>query len=348
MPVRFLRNHDLLQGRILDFGCGYGYEVDELREEGFDITGYDKYLRTQLPQGKFDTILCTYVLNFLEPEEQKEVLMQVSNLLNPDGCAYITVRRDVEQEGFQLHPSGEGYIYNSDVTLPYESIKNNGFFEIYQYRHYNQIDRDNADCPFCNLHSDCEIISETDTCVSFFDAYPVSKGHALIIPKRHVASYFDLTDDELHAMNEMLKFVKSKIDEQYHPDGYNIGININEAAGQSVFHVHMHVIPRYTGDVEQPKGGVRAVIPGKQNYDVKEPSTDSKPKRHKSNKKAYTYEEKREEYGNAYLPWEEEADELLTKMYVEEGTSIALLSEIFERTKGAIHSRLVKLGLIKE
>ena len=121
-------------------------------------------------------------------------------------------------------------------------------------------------CPFCNLAQHVEIISESEICVAFFDGYPVSPGHALIIPKRHVASYFDLTDEERKAMNAMLLEVKQKLDERFHPDGYNIGINVGEDAGQSVFHCHMHIIPRYKGDVPNPKGGVRGVIPSKQLY----------------------------------------------------------------------------------
>lgn len=121
-------------------------------------------------------------------------------------------------------------------------------------------------CPFCNLAQHVEIICESEICVAFFDGYPVSPGHALIIPKRHVASYFDLTDEERKAMNAMLLEVKQKLDERFHPDGYNIGINVGEDAGQSVFHCHMHLIPRYKGDVPNPKGGVRGVIPNKQKY----------------------------------------------------------------------------------
>lgn len=111
-----------------------------------------------------------------------------------------------------------------------------------------------------------EIICETATCVAFFDGYPVSPGHALIVPNRHVSSYFDLTDHEREAMNVMLQYVKRVVDECFHPDGYNIGINVGQAAGQSVYHCHMHLIPRYAGDVENPKGGVRGVIPKKQKY----------------------------------------------------------------------------------
>ena len=121
-------------------------------------------------------------------------------------------------------------------------------------------------CPFCTISQDREIILENASCLAFFDGFPVSPGHALIIPKRHVASYFDLTDDEHKDMNDALLCVKSKVDEHYHPDGYNIGVNVGEYAGQSVFHCHMHLIPRYKGDVPNPKGGIRGVIPGKQSY----------------------------------------------------------------------------------
>ena len=101
---------------------------------------------------------------------------------------------------------------------------------------------------------------------SLIPGYPVSPGHALIIPKRHVASYFDLTNHEREAMNVMLQYVRQKVEERYHPDGFNVGNNIGEAAGQSVFHCHMHLIPRYKGDVSNQKGGVRGVIPSKQKY----------------------------------------------------------------------------------
>jgi len=100
----------------------------------------------------------------------------------------------------------------------------------------------------------------------FYDIFPVSKGHTLIVSKRHMANYFDLTKGEVESMQQMLTRVKKILDVKFHPDGYNIGVNVNEAAGQSVLHVHMHLIPRYKGDVENPRDGVRGVIPEKQNY----------------------------------------------------------------------------------
>lgn len=89
VPTRHLLQHDLLKGRILDFGCGFGYDTDELKKRGFDIIGYDYYYRPDYPEGKFDTIICNYVLNVLEPYAQAEVLMNVTNLLTPKGTAFF-------------------------------------------------------------------------------------------------------------------------------------------------------------------------------------------------------------------------------------------------------------------
>lgn len=127
---------------------------------------------------------------------------------------------------------------------------------------------------------------------------------------------------------------------------FHTDINVNEAAGQSVFHVHMHLIPRYKGDVPNPKGGVRGVIPSKQNYNAAPLKNETMIVPKPQNTKAYTVKQKRSEHGNAYVPWDDEADRLLCRMY-DEGKSISLLSDIFERTKDAIRSRLKKLGKIK-
>ena len=121
-------------------------------------------------------------------------------------------------------------------------------------------------CPFCKVESEREIIASSPLSVAFFDGFPVSPGHALIIPKRHVSSFFDLSQEERQDLLNLADSVKRIVEERYHPDGYNLGINVGEAAGQSIFHVLMHLIPRYQGDVPNPRGGVRGVIPSKQNY----------------------------------------------------------------------------------
>ena len=121
-------------------------------------------------------------------------------------------------------------------------------------------------CPFCKAESERDLIASSSLSVAFYDGFPVSPGHALIIPRRHVASFFELTQEEQQDLLNLADRVKRIVEERYHPDGYNIGINVGEAAGQSIFHVHMHLIPRYKGDVPNPRGGVRGVIPAKQNY----------------------------------------------------------------------------------
>lgn len=98
------------------------------------------------------------------------------------------------------------------------------------------------------------------------DRFPVSPGHTLVIPRRVIATWFDATPEERVALFALVDEVKSVLDEELRPDGYNIGINAGEAAGQTVMHLHVHVIPRYRGDVDDPRGGVRHVIPGKGNY----------------------------------------------------------------------------------
>ncbi|MDR3587263.1 MAG: HIT family protein [Desulfosporosinus sp.] len=102
-------------------------------------------------------------------------------------------------------------------------------------------------CVFCTL-PETEILAENELAKAFFDKYPVSAGHVLIIPKRHVANLFEATPEEMASIGGLLRRVKEQIDEQFHPDGYNVGVNVGDVAGQTVFHLHVHVIPRYRGD----------------------------------------------------------------------------------------------------
>jgi len=122
-------------------------------------------------------------------------------------------------------------------------------------------------CFFCNvLKENTGILLQNDSFFTRLDPFPVSKGHTLMISKKHESSFFDMGEKELADLVDIMKQAKAMLDLDHSPDGYNIGINEGEAAGQTIPHLHIHLIPRYKDDVDDPVGGVRNIIPGKGNY----------------------------------------------------------------------------------
>ena len=122
-----------------------------------------------------------------------------------------------------------------------------------------------SSCPFCSLPENC-VIQSNAVGVVVRDAYPVSPGHTLLIPFRHVASFFELTSEEREGLLLLMVSAKQQLQDEFSPAAYNIGINDGLAAGQTIAHMHLHLIPRYQGDVSDPRGGVRWVLPEKAKY----------------------------------------------------------------------------------
>lgn len=120
-------------------------------------------------------------------------------------------------------------------------------------------------CPFCDPAPDL-VFFETDLVLGLWDRYPVSPGHALLIPRRHVTDWFDADPAIQLALISALPMARASIEKEHSPNGFNIGINVGQPAGQTVFHLHVHLIPRYKGDRDDPRGGVRHVMPDKANY----------------------------------------------------------------------------------
>ena len=120
-------------------------------------------------------------------------------------------------------------------------------------------------CPFCSLSAD-RIVLGSEHAVVIRDGFPISLGHTLIIAKRHVASFFEVTEAERTDLMSLLAAARNDLEREFHPAGYNIGINDGTAAGQTVPHLHIHLIPRYSGDLNDPRGGVRWVLPHKAAY----------------------------------------------------------------------------------
>ena len=124
----------------------------------------------------------------------------------------------------------------------------------------------NNPCLFCIIKKD-EILDENEFAYATFDSYPVSNQHCLIVPKRHIKDYFELIEKEIIGCDQLIKKIKSQIEKNDKlVKGFNIGVNSGKVAGQSIMHCHIHLIPRREGDVENPQGGVRGVIPSKQHY----------------------------------------------------------------------------------
>lgn len=122
-----------------------------------------------------------------------------------------------------------------------------------------------GDCPFCCLPDD-RVLAANAHALAVADAFPVATGHSLVISRRHVVSFFDLDLAEIQAVFELLLVMRRRLDQMYRPSGFNVGVNIGPAAGQTVMHAHVHIIPRFIGDVAEPQGGVRNVIPGRGPY----------------------------------------------------------------------------------
>lgn len=121
-------------------------------------------------------------------------------------------------------------------------------------------------CVFCERIGTDKVVAESDRAVAFPDGYPVSPGHTLVVPRRHEADYFSLEAEERRALWSLVDEVRDELERRHAPAGYNIGINVGTAAGQTVSHAHLHLIPRYPGDVEDPRGGVRCVVPDEAAY----------------------------------------------------------------------------------
>lgn len=122
-------------------------------------------------------------------------------------------------------------------------------------------------CIFCEYLKLGEVILQNGKAFAIFDKFPVNEGHLLVIPKRHFADYFDAQEDEILAINSLLHQGRKLLKDKFQPDGFNIGVNVGYAGGQTIFHLHIHLIPRYEGDVENPRGGVRNLKKALVHYD---------------------------------------------------------------------------------
>lgn len=236
-PTKQLWSLGLIQGRVLDFGCGLGADVNFLRSNQVDVIGYDPYYVPAYPTGKFDTILCHYVLNVLLSEEQAHVLMAISELLKPTGRAYFTVRRDIQQSGFRAHTKHDRRVYQCNVALPYKSILTTEHCEVYEYQHFNTIVQpQGGSCPYCNHVVQAELVTESATAYTLLVEQTAPTVRAVIVPKRHVTDYFELSQHEKTACWIMADRVQTLLKKRFQPEGYAVGIEVTNLNQQNNLH----------------------------------------------------------------------------------------------------------------
>ncbi len=241
-PTKQLWQMGLIQGRVLDFGCGLGTDVSFLREHKIDAVGYDPHYAPAHPVGKFDTILCHYVLNVLLGEEQAHVLMAIAELLKPTGRAYFTVRRDIQQSGFRTHTKRDCKVYQCNVALPYKSILLAEHCEVYEYQHFNTISaQQDGTCPQCNPAVEYELVTESATAYTLLVKQTTPTVLAKIVPKRHVQDYFELSQHEKTACWLMADRVQTLLKKRFQPEGYKLSTEAGNTNDQSISHAYIQL-----------------------------------------------------------------------------------------------------------
>ncbi len=201
-------------------------------------------------------------------EELADILEVVQALSQATG---LTLQQIEEQRIKKPEVKGgfDGKIFNHSIDMEEENEAIAYYLK--KAEHYPQINIPaySSDCLFCQIsqgQKQVPFFAKFKHCYAIKDQFPVSEGHILIIPYEHTENWFTASEEVRLDILKALNNVKERIDNEYNPQGYNMGANCGEAAGQSVMHLHMHLIPRYQGDMENPKGGVRGVIPSKQKY----------------------------------------------------------------------------------
>lgn len=238
-PARYLHRNGFIAGRVLDFGIGHGADIRFLHNAGFDVSGYDPEYLPEIPQGQFDTILCTYVLNVLLPVEQSHVLMAVSELLAPYGRAFFTVRRDISRNGFRRHAIHRTQVYECNVRLPYPSILRVKHCEIYEYRPLVALEKtEHPNCPLCHPGGHLSLITESATTYAAY-SHEIETARVLVVPKVHVSALGELSEHSLQALSLVSARVQSRLYPNFAPENWMF-----QRCEGSFEHAHFVMFPR--------------------------------------------------------------------------------------------------------
>lgn len=263
MKTKYFKIEKLIRDKIPAFLKSEGIEVEArtLDDREYISKLKDKLLEEtrEVLETKNEDELC---------EELADVLEVLHAISEANGLAF----NQVEQRRLKKREIKGGFehkIFNSSVSLSEDNPAIHYYLD--KPQQYPEIDSKayQSDCLFCQIarqERKVEVFAKFEHCFVIKDQYPVSNGHILIIPHEHTENWFTAKEEVRLDIMKALRLMKERLDIEYNPHGYNMGANCGEVAGQSVMHLHLHLIPRYRGDMEDPKGGVRGVIPSKQKY----------------------------------------------------------------------------------
>lgn len=240
--------------------------------ETFQETVYNKLVRDKI----IEILRSEGHYCFIKKLASTQYKDALTNKLKEEVSEYMGAKNEADQleelgdvlEVIHAILKEQGKSFSELESIRHEKCRRKGGFEqgIFLERSFSLISENH--CRFCvRAKSNHQIVSYFTHCFAIWDEYPVSKGHLLIIPYKHYTHWFDAPKVVQLEITSVLDIMRAKLDTKYHPDGYNIGINCGVTAGQTIMHLHVHLIPRYEGDMPDPRGGVRGVIPEKQKYD---------------------------------------------------------------------------------
>lgn len=263
MSIKRFKIDKLIRDGILEVMRDKGYIV---HEKSLDHNEFIAKLMDKLFEEADE------VAKALSKEELMEELADMLEVMQALSEASGITLRQLEEK--RLHKRAIKGGFDRKIYTPYIDIEeSNPEIDYYLVRSQQYPEMKGhchrPDCLFCQISggkTEVELFANFTHCYVIKDKFPVSEGHLLIIPHEHTENWFTASEEIRQDMMRALHLMKERLDLEYGPDGYNIGANCGEAAGQTVMHLHMHIIPRYLGDMADPKGGVRGVIPSKQKY----------------------------------------------------------------------------------
>lgn len=240
-PARWLTLNRYLRGSVLDYGCGHGKDVEFYATHDLKAKGFDPHFFPDLPNTafSFDRITCTFVFNVLELYARNEAMMYISRLLKPKGRAYISVRRDIEQSGYRVVPGTQEIVHQANIFLPFTSILQDLNYEIYEFRPFTQLKKEDVDASTITPPLGYELLAESINAVAVTPKQKRFAQHFIVLPKRKVEGFNQLPLEEQAEVHQLCDFVIREVFKDA-DSAYNYSIQSGDKAGNKPLSLHIY------------------------------------------------------------------------------------------------------------